>query len=53
MYSDIQDDWDSVTDIIDWVGDNAPTNGMIEAAGPGHFNDPDSKDFHMLPWNTL
>ena len=23
------------------VGDNAPSNGMLEAAGPGHYNDPD------------
>ena len=41
MYSDIQDSWASVTDIVDWVGNNAPTNGMLQAAGPGHFNDPD------------
>jgi len=41
MYNDIQDSWDSVTGIVDWVGDNAPLNGMLEAAGPGHFNDPD------------
>ena len=33
MYNDIQDSWASVTDIIDWVGDNAPTNGMLDAAG--------------------
>jgi hypothetical protein len=42
MYNDIQDSWDSVTGIVDWVGDNAPHNGMIEAAGPGNWNDPDS-----------
>ena len=41
MYNDIQDSWESVTDIIDWVGDNAPTNGMLDAAGPGAWNDPD------------
>ena len=41
MYNDIQDSWASVTDIIDWVGDNAPTNGMLDAAGPGAWNDPD------------
>ena len=40
-YNDIQDSWESVTTIVDWVGDNAPTNGMLAAAGPGHFNDPD------------
>lgn len=40
-YDDIQDSWESVTGIVDWVGDNAPHNGMLEAAGPGHFNDPD------------
>ena len=38
MYDDIQDSWDSVTGIVDWVGDNSVTNGMLEAAGPGHFN---------------
>ena len=26
---------------MDWVGANAPSNGMVEASGPGHFNDPD------------
>ena len=41
MYNDIQDSWDSVQDIVDWVGDNAASNGMAEASGPGHFNDPD------------
>ena len=41
MYNDIQDSWTSVTGIVDWVGDNALANGMLEAAGPGHFNDPD------------
>ena len=39
MYDDIQDDWDSVTGIVDWVGDNQEE--LIAAAGPGHFNDPD------------
>ena len=41
MYNDIQDSWESVTTIIDWVGDNGPTNGMLDAAGPGAWNDPD------------
>ena len=41
MYNDIQDSWESVQDIADWVGDNAASNGMVEASGPGHFNDPD------------
>ena len=46
MYSDIQDSWDSVTGIVDWVGDFAgnatsPGLGMVAAAGPGGFNDPD------------
>ena len=40
-YNDIQDSWESVTTIVDWVGDNAPTNGMLDAAGPGAWNDPD------------
>ena len=46
MYGDVQDSWDSVTGIADWVGDNSgnathPGNGMRAAAGPGHWNDPD------------
>jgi hypothetical protein len=46
MYNDIQDSWDSVVGIVDWVGDNGgnathPGNGMLAAAGPGHYNDPD------------
>lgn len=41
MYDDIQDSYESVTEIVDWVGDNAPTNGMLDAAGPGGWNDPD------------
>lgn len=41
MYDDIQDSFSSMVGIVDWVGDNAQKNGMIEAAGPGHFNDPD------------
>ena len=30
-----------MTTIVDWIGDEAPSNGMLDAAGPGHFNDPD------------
>jgi len=42
MYDDIQDSWGSVTDIIDWVGDNAPKGSpMQRVAGPGGWNDPD------------
>lgn len=41
MYTDIQDSFTSMAGIVDWVGDNAPNNGMLDAAGPGHFNDPD------------
>ena len=40
VYGDIQDSFASMSGIVDWVGDNAEKNGMIEAAGPGHFNDP-------------
>jgi len=39
MYNDIQDSWDSVTDIADWVAENQQV--LVAAAGPGHFNDPD------------
>ena len=49
MYNDIQDSWESVTTIVDWVGDNAPTNGMLDAAGPGSWNDPDSKPPPQAP----
>lgn len=38
MYGDIQDSFESMSGIVDWVGDNAPKNGMLAAAGPGHFN---------------
>lgn len=41
MYDDIQDSFVSMSGIVDWVGDNAQKNGMIEAAGPGHYNDPE------------
>lgn len=42
MYDDIQDSWDSVTNIIDWVGDNAGKGSdMQTVAGPGNWNDPD------------
>lgn len=42
MYSDVQDSWESVSDIIDWVGDNGGKGSdMQSAAGPGGFNDPD------------
>ena len=38
-YNDIDDDWDSITDIIEWWGNNQDTIAPI--AGPGHWNDPD------------
>lgn len=41
MYDDIQDTFASMASIVDWVGDNAQKNGMVEAAGPGHYNDPE------------
>ena len=54
MYADIQDSWDSVTGIVDWVGDFAgnatsPGLGMVAAAGPGGFNDPCVSEAHLLP----
>ena len=39
QYDDIQDSFDSMVGIVDWVGDNAAKNGMLEAAGPGHYNE--------------
>lgn len=38
-YDDINDDWDSVSDIVEWWGNNQDTIAPI--AGPGHWNDPD------------
>ncbi|XP_025087731.1 alpha-N-acetylgalactosaminidase-like [Pomacea canaliculata] len=38
-YLDIDDSWESVSNIIEWF---AQDNGNLSAAaGPGHFNDPD------------
>jgi len=39
LYDDIQDDWGSVTSIINFWGNNQ--NQLVPAAGPGHFNDMD------------
>ena len=36
---DVQDNWNSVQDIIDFYGDNK--DGFLEFAGPGGWNDPD------------
>uniref|UniRef100_A0A1A8J3P2 Alpha-galactosidase n=2 Tax=Nothobranchius kuhntae TaxID=321403 RepID=A0A1A8J3P2_NOTKU len=38
-YGDIQDSWDSVLSIIDWVFENQDV--LTPAAGPGRWNDPD------------
>ncbi|CAH1268336.1 NAGA [Branchiostoma lanceolatum] len=38
-YGDIQDSWDSVTNIIDWYGNNQDI--LVPAAAPGQWNDPD------------
>jgi hypothetical protein len=38
-WADISDSWDSVKSIIKWWHDNQ--DAMMNAAGPGHFNDPD------------
>ncbi|KAF6026996.1 NAGA [Bugula neritina] len=38
-YGDIQDNWDSVSSIINHYGDNA--DKFAEVAAPGQFNDPD------------
>jgi hypothetical protein len=39
MYLDIQDSWDSVTDIANYYAKNADL--LRSVAGPGHWNDPD------------
>jgi alpha-N-acetylgalactosaminidase len=39
MFDDIQDSFDSVTSIVDWVGDNQDV--LSANQGPGAFNDPD------------
>ncbi|XP_047430483.1 alpha-N-acetylgalactosaminidase [Mugil cephalus] len=38
-YGDIQDSWDSVQSIIDWVFNNQDV--LVPAAAPGMWNDPD------------
>jgi len=38
-YDDIFDDWSSVSNIIEWWGNNSAM--LSAAAGPGHWNDPD------------
>jgi len=38
-YDDINDNWDSVSDIIEWWGTHQDTIAPI--SGPGHWNDPD------------
>lgn len=38
-YVDIEDEWQSVTGIIDHYGDNQ--DEFVSIAGPGHWNDPD------------
>ncbi|OQV13663.1 Alpha-N-acetylgalactosaminidase [Hypsibius exemplaris] len=38
-YGDIQDSYDSITDIINWYAINQ--DALISAAGPGAWNDPD------------
>lgn len=41
-WDDITDSWDgSVKHIIKWWHDQQNSSKLIEAAGPGHFNDPD------------
>lgn len=39
-YDDIQDSWDSVLSILDWFSTNQDV--LQPAAGPGHWNDPDT-----------
>ena len=36
---DVQDNWNSVSSVIDFYGDNK--DGFLEMAGPGGWNDPD------------
>jgi len=38
-YDDINDDWNSVADIIEWWGNNQAV--IAPVSGPGHWNDPD------------
>jgi len=47
-YGDIQDNWDSVSSIINHYGDNA--DKFAEVAAPGQFNDPDevSANIYLL-----
>jgi len=41
VYEDIQDSYDSVMNIADWIGDNGGPDGFLNVAGPGKWNDPD------------
>lgn len=39
-YGDVQNDWSSVQAIVDFWA-RGPSDIMVKAAGPGHWNDPD------------
>lgn len=38
-YGDMNDDWDSIRNIIEYYGND--TGSLSKVAGPGHWNDPD------------
>ncbi|KAF4748576.1 hypothetical protein FOZ62_024189 [Perkinsus olseni] len=40
-FEDIRDSWASVQGITNFWARNSPTNVLVRAAGPGHWNDPD------------
>lgn len=50
-YGDIQDSWDSVLSIIDWVFDNQDV--LIPASGPGRWNDPDMVSLTDIRTDTM
>jgi hypothetical protein len=40
-YFDVFDSWESISKIADFWARSGPQDVMVEAAGPGHWNDPD------------
>lgn len=47
IYLFIQDSWDSVLNIIDYYAENQ--DALVEAAGPGNWNDPDEV-LNVMSW---
>ncbi|KAF4660217.1 hypothetical protein FOZ61_008279 [Perkinsus olseni] len=64
-YGDIYDSWAVVLSITNFWARNSPTNVLVRAAGPGHWNDPDmvlvgnnglslsEQESHFALWATI